>query len=340
MREVLVQVEHADGTAAVVRDEGMLWLTGILGRGGTGLEHGRPVVEGLPDDRTVQGGELPPGAVAVEVVDDAGVRHAAAVGNGAWIVVVDQPVRGEDPLVRFVDAAGRTVAPSLPAEWPRAPVEDASEPCPACGATGWDVVQPLDESRGSRSTADGGWEPTPIVVCRACGHEESVGVFTYVEDGDQVGDEPAWEPEEPPPAGFPVYAVRGRPARIGGWGDDSRMVMQGPLAVETEREDDEDESEVARARRALWAMLFDESSDWPARSEPGIAIWMSTQVRANRRAAARAAVEEHPIEIDGRPQPFQVARAGSRWAAVRRHGDLLVTVTGRDVPLADVALSA
>ena len=54
---------------------------------------------------------------------------------------------------------------------------DADEPCPACGERGWDELRPLDESRGTQSTPGGGWEPTAIVVCRACGHEESVGGF-------------------------------------------------------------------------------------------------------------------------------------------------------------------
>jgi hypothetical protein len=77
--EVLVSLEHDDGTAGVARGgDGSLSLSGYLGRGGTGLSDYRPVTVGLSGDRVVQGGPLPDGAVAVEIIDDPAKRQRAA----------------------------------------------------------------------------------------------------------------------------------------------------------------------------------------------------------------------------------------------------------------------
>jgi hypothetical protein len=349
---ILVRLQHADGVAAVVRKRRKLWLTGDLDRGGgTGLTDYGPAVEGI-GDRTVQGGELPPGAVAAEVVDDAGVRHDAAVANGAWVVVLDQAVRGEDPVVRFADTNGKTIARPLPAKWPRSPVDDAPEPCPACGASEWDEVRPRDDSRGSRST-DGGWEPTPIVVCRACGHEERIGVF-YAAEGDPAGAAAAWEAEQREQEraairglSIPAYAAHGWPARLGSWGGtddetDSVTVQHGEhsddLSVQTEREDCEPESERVLARLALHSALADVDGGWPERSEAGLTIWMATAERNLRRVAATASVEILALEVDGERRDFHLARAGTRWAAVRRHAGLVVTVTADGVSPSEIAL--
>jgi hypothetical protein len=112
-REVLVSVGHVDGTAAVVLEEGMAWLSGYLEEGGaTGLEDFGPAVAGLTAERTVEGGLLPPGAVSAEVVDRSGERRAAVVANGAWVIVLEEPVTGEVSPVRFADRDGRTGVPS------------------------------------------------------------------------------------------------------------------------------------------------------------------------------------------------------------------------------------
>gem|GEM_PF-5781619 len=226
-REDLVTVEHPDGIAAVVRDGREVWLTDALsGGGGTRLDDHRPVVVGLAGDRTLQGGLLPAGAAAAQVVDDAGVRRLAAASNGAWAIVLDQPCEGRVSPVCYRDADGVTVAPP-PATWARAPVLDADEPCPACGATGWDEAC---AGAGSRGLIGRRMRPAPLVVCRACGHEHSVGV-RYA--ATATADEPTAEAA----AGmvhdaetrllrearialrdveFAVYAARGRDGRIGG----------------------------------------------------------------------------------------------------------------------------
>jgi hypothetical protein len=176
MKAVLVAVDHATGQAGVVIDaDGDVWLTGSLERVcGTMLEDHRPGQVGLEDDRTVLGGRLPRGAVSAEAVIDGGDRVACEVRDGAWVVVLDQTIVGLVSPVVFRDGTGVPVAPPLPEEWSRVPVSDSDESCPGCDARAWDVVTPTDTSRGSRSAARG-WEPTPVIVCRVCGHEEQMG---------------------------------------------------------------------------------------------------------------------------------------------------------------------
>ena len=190
--DVLVSVQTNGGHAGVLRDQdAAIWLSWRIDRlGGPRLDDYRPDHLGLPDDRTLIGGRLPPSAVGAEAVDDAGRRTTAVTGEGAWIAVLDQPIHGPRAPACCWDASGATVAPELPADWPRTRIADANEPCPACGRTVWDEVTPTDDSRGMRSipgtnpprrppTDDhyAGMEPTPFVVCCACGHEESIGTM-------------------------------------------------------------------------------------------------------------------------------------------------------------------
>src|SRR5205823_1042714 len=113
-------------------------------------------------DRTAEGGVLPAGATGAEVLDRAGGRRNAVVGGGAWVIVLDESATGALHPVRFFDRHGATVMRPLPAPWPRTPIDDVGEPCPACGATAWDEVRPQDDSYGARSVPGGDWEPTPF----------------------------------------------------------------------------------------------------------------------------------------------------------------------------------
>jgi len=122
----------------------------------TGLDEYQPAIVGLSGDRTLQGGRLPPGAVSGEIVDDAGVRRRAEAANSAWVVVLDQAATGGISPVRFLGLDGGTVARPLPPAWPRAPVNDAHDACPACAASQWDEVRPTDGFSRQRT---GGWRP-------------------------------------------------------------------------------------------------------------------------------------------------------------------------------------
>jgi hypothetical protein len=161
---ILVTVEHSAGTGGVVREGGHAWLSLRVPQQVTRLDDHRPAVIGV-DDRTLQGGLLPGGAVTAWATDDRGERHRAAAGNGAWAVVLAQPADGRPRPVCFRDAGGALVAPVLPASWARTPVLDAGEPCPACDSQqGWDEVVADDDSRGTRGFVQ---QPAPFVVCRA-----------------------------------------------------------------------------------------------------------------------------------------------------------------------------
>jgi hypothetical protein len=65
----------------------------------------------------------------------------------------------------------------LAADYPSEPVTAATEPCPACGALDFEECTPTEQWRGGRVEPDGTTSPTPIVVCRVCGHAEPEGAF-------------------------------------------------------------------------------------------------------------------------------------------------------------------
>jgi hypothetical protein len=365
-RKVLVTVEHCDGTAAVVRIGHELLLTDDLRHGaGTMLDDQTPCVIGLAGDRTLQGGVLPAGAVTALVVDDAGVRRAAAAGGGAWAIVLGQPCQGAISPVCFRSWDGELVAPRLPAAWPRAPVADAHEPCPACDeAAGWDEVRANDASRGASRA---GMHPAPFAVCRACGHKATAGTFyasgaidEEVDQHELVRRSRKIEAELRREAlrtlhdlPFCVYAAHGWTRRLGGWGSSNgapssvtvehgaRPGESGPaLIVRSERQDRAYESERAIARSTLFGELSADAGPWAQRSQAGLAVLLHVRDRARLRTAARAAAGERTLLVDGEPASFQALATGDRWVAVRRDGELVLTVAARDVDPGAVELVA
>jgi hypothetical protein len=326
------------------------------------LDDHRPVVVGL-DDRTLQGGLLPAGAVDAWVTDDRGERHRAEAGEGAWAIVLDQQVDGRPGPVCFRDGAGALVAPLLPAGWARTPVLDADEPCPACdSAQGWDEVLAADASRGTQGSAE---RPAPFVVCRACGHEHNIGVFY----AGLAADEPdvqelarmRREAEEHHRLAaqmaladltFAVFLARGRSGRIGGWGSSNHVLTSvevehgaatgraGPwLRVMTERERHRYESEPALARSALRPLLEEARlGACPERTNAGLAIWLDAVEREARQAAARSVIEQRTLLVDGAPMEVATVACGARWSAAGRRDDLLLLLTSRDVDIEDVEL--
>lgn len=363
-----------------------LWLTGDLdGGGGTGLRDYEPVLEGLSDDRMVQGGQLPPGAVGAEVVDDLGVRHRATTGAGAWLIVLDQATLGDVCPVRFCDDAGKTVRLPRPPEWPRRPVPDADQPCPACGGRGWEEARALDESYGARRAPNGSMEPSSYVVCVACRSRRRVGAFFAVREDDddsihKKGWAGEWEPAEPEPdretselepwepgelspdhlrdLAFPVYGQRGERGNLSGMGSSwepgaaakitSVTVVYGGgsaateprLTVETQLAESAWSGEAALARQALPLGWEDRDEPWPEGSESVVTLWLRAREREWRRKVASTQVRPHHVVIDGVAEEFQLARSATGWAAVRRHGRLLITVTGIDTSPARVELEA
>jgi hypothetical protein len=363
---VLVSVEHDGESVGVLRDRvGSAWLSDSTERiCGPRLDDFRPELIGLADDRTLIGGLLPPGAISAEVVDDTGERHVAAAANGAYVTVLDQQATGEPWPVCCRDEEGRPVAPRLPASWERTAVLDAEEPCPACGAVGWDEVRPNDESRGSRGAPGGGMEPTPLVVCRSCGYEESAGSWITFErrpDADSEGAARARRAFEQAQqerhrallaeVEFPIYAAEGFSASIAGHGGPSSRMggihrvtqisvaqpakAHGPeprLIIETAVNDEFEDSEQALARRELEGWLHEEMPP-PAveRSEAGRAIAWHSVDRERRKLVARAKVSKRSLLLDGQPEPFVFVEAGERWVAVHRLPALTITMSANKI---------
>jgi hypothetical protein len=331
--DIVVRVE---GAGVVRARDGSLWLVLDLERGGaTLLDDHRPVVAGL-GDRTLVGGRLPEGAATAEVVDAAGERHAAQASGGAWAVLLDDPTSGRLPPVRFADAG---------------------EPCPACGGRAWDDVTPLDGSRGT----SGGGDPVHVVVCRTCGHEESMGV------GFVATDEPLPEqlaPDEEEEARriaeeherlsreltlaelvVPPHAATGEGApELVGWRSRNHVpyaitVRRGQVEVETAQVQPHDDADVVHARAVLARTVQDARSDWPERSHAGSALWLAAARRDAERASARLAPRAVALRVDGHAQRFLLVAHGETSVAVLRRAGLRLTVVAHDVDPADVALA-
>lgn len=291
-----------DGGGVVERDDGDVWITPDVndddGQPLRAEDVYHPCKTWLPDDRSLVGGLLPPGAVSAEVVDDRGERITAGVGGGAYAAVLAQPNDGREPVVCCRDAAGAPIRRPLPADYPCAPVDDADVPCPACGAIDYEERVPTESWRGGRPGPNGTVIPNPIVVCRRCGQQEPEGTFFGVQaSADDDEDEAAREARV---AGalaharvgrwysntmmlrgltFPVYAAEGWPAAIGGSGSRGDHLTSvtiehydtpdaDPYAggrprfeITTSREDPPFDDELQRARSTLHSWLQNNDDD-------------------------------------------------------------------------------
>jgi len=310
----------------------------------------------------VQGGLLPEGAVRVEVVDVAGVRREAAVGRGAWVIVLDGPMH-EPVTVRYVDTTGKSVRPALPAAWPREAVPDAVEPCPACGKADWEQITPLDRSRGMHGPREDEMEPTTIVVCRACGHEIPSGGWMAIGDDSATDEEldaqiAAWR-EELRARDFavlerltiPVLIIAGwnGPRSLGGWGGSSGRIdsvtamhgePEGPRWVRVELDTDPAEwrSRTVLVRETLSHLVRDD--DWPCdRSLPALSVWSAHQDQQAMAIAMSVAVKSRSISVDGSPYTAALAQHEDRTAAILRVPAGQVTIAAAGVAADDLDLT-
>jgi hypothetical protein len=305
--------------------------------------------------------------VGAEAVDDAGRRITAVPGDGAWIAVLDQPVQGP----RAAWCWDAPVAPELPADWPRTRVADANEPCPACGRTVWDEVTRTDDSRGMRRipgtnpprrprTDDhyAGMEPTPFVVCCACGHEESIGAmtrFSSSSDDDAAENKRRFreaqqrmrDDQRPTLATvqFPIFTDRGWPASMSSSGasDDvvdsvsvqhgTRADQPGPtLRIETAQNARHRDSEYAQARAELDHWLHSKGSDLPTdRSDAGLIVAWRHRDRERRQRAATATRGEVQLRVEGERESFCYLRSDDSWVAVHQRTSLTLTIAAQHV---------
>jgi hypothetical protein len=370
-RVFTVLVELPGGAGVLRRDDGPVFVTQdvsadsgqLLGDGDVYM----PVKNWLPDDRSLVGGLLPPGAVSAEVVDDRGERVAAGVGGGAYAAILDQPNDGHEPVVCCRDAGGDPVRRPLPANYPSTVVEDAEVPCPACGAIDYEECLPTERWRGGRHTPDGTTIPNPIVVCRRCGQQEREGTFfgPMACSGDEA-DEAAPDARVASARAqrwyattmtlrsvtFPIYAAEGWPAAIGGSGSRGDRLVSltidhydssdadpyaGDLSrieITTSNDDRPLTDELRQARSTLHAWLQNRDGDtaWPHASDAAITLWLAARDRESRAKVLAAARSEQLIGIDGTPQTFLTLTAPTgHWAAVRRHEDLMITIAAHDL---------
>ena len=368
-KHVLVSIDHADGTAAMLRSRNGVRLTaGRRYGGGTLVDDERPCVQGLGEERTVLGGRLPHGAVRAVVVDSSGGEREAAVGDGAWIMVLDEPLDNADPPVRYIAADGRIVPTRLPEDWPRAPITDAITSCPACAAIEWDAVQARGESRGGSTDSHGNYTSAKIASCRVCGHELRVDGFYRLEvDQDHPGahiETAAREAERraqdmrllaavnfpvyvfasgPTPraeslgGGTPLYdAMRGGPSHVRVHHDDGDHRL---LSVET-ISDPDDSSPEELARDAIRNLMDRTAERWPELSEPALSLWLDERERDLSRSVLDARRSTEKIEVDGTPQSFTCLSLDRRWAAAAGICDLTVVILSRGVPLSATRLTS
>jgi hypothetical protein len=336
----------------------------------------QPIRIGLTSERMLFGGLLPPGAVSVEAVEATGVRKAAAVGGGTYAVIFEDGEPSE-PALGYRDAAGGFVHRPMPAEYPHQPVTDAEEPCPVCGTIQYEEYFPTEDWRGGRGRkGSDSFVPSPLIVCRLCGHQEQAGGITRFGEPDNPDEDAAarearvariraeqnvqrWYTNKMTLMGvtFPIYAAEGWPARINGQGsqgDDltrlaiahaetppDSMFVQRPRIEVTTSIDPYQPGELAVARNAFASGIEADANRRPTDglSDAALTLWFRAVRRQRVAASHQAPISQTEITIDGAREPFlTVGTPNAHWVAVRRHHDVTITIAGRAIDPASLII--
>jgi hypothetical protein len=258
-------------------------------------------------------------------------------------------------------------------------VTDAQEPCPACGAIDYDEYTPFEEWRGGRPGPDGTTiDPTPVVSCRVCGHEEPEGAFIMRSERDASEDEATraariararahWRKRQwlsdtmtLRAVQFPIYGAEGWPGQLGGVGSrddqiisikihhyetpDADMWAGGRprLAITTRRGELRPGEALSEARQALESVIRQDAGagQWPDASHAAITLWLEARNRERRAAVLNARQSEKLITIDGVSTSALMLNAPhNRWAAAVRRGDLTGIVATHDLEPASLRLA-
>lgn len=378
MATVLIELPGGEG---IVRgDDGEIVLThDVTLDGGQQLQpwdRYQPICIGLSDDRMLFGGLLPPGAVSVEAVEATGVRKAASVGGGSYAVIFDDGEHSE-PALGYRDAAGAFVHRPMPAEYAHQPVTDAEEPCPVCGAVQYEEYFPTEEWRaGGGTKGTDTFEPSPLVVCRVCGHQEQAGGIMRLGQPDDADEDEAarearmariraeqavqrWYSDKITLTAvtFPIYAAEGWPARINGSGSqgndltrlvighaqtlpDSMFVLRPRIEVTTSI-DPYRPSDLAAARDAFASGIEADANRQPTDglSDAALTLWFRAARHRRLAGSHDAPVSETEITIDGACEPFlTVGTPNAHWVAVRRHHDVTIAIAAREIDPASLVI--
>jgi hypothetical protein len=366
-------IELPGGEGIVRRDDGEIVLTHdvTLDWGQPLQPHDRyePIRIGLSDERMLFGGLLPPGAVSVEAVEATGVRKPAAVGDGTYAVIFEDGEPSE-PALGYRDAAGLFVHRPMPAEYRHQPVTDAEEPCPVCGAVQYEEYFPTEDWRGGQGRkGTDSFVPSPLIVCRVCGHQEQAGMMMRLGQADGADEDVAarearmariraeeavrrWYSNKMTlmAVTFPIYAAEGWPARINGQGSrggdlthlviahaetlpDSMFVERPRIEITTSIDPDQP-GELAVARDAFASVVEADADRQPTDglSDAALTLWFRAARRRRVADSHHAPVSETEIVIDGMREPFlTVGTPNARWVAVRRHHDVTITIAAREI---------
>ncbi|MGH8302641.1 MAG: hypothetical protein ACRET5_14350, partial [Steroidobacteraceae bacterium] len=228
--------------------------------------------------------------------------------------------------------------------------------------------------RGRKGTD--GYQPSPLVVCRVCGHQETTGGIFQLRRDDNDEDEATrlarlarvraeqmvqrWYADKLTLLGlsFAVYAAEGWPARISGSGShgddltslriahvqplpDSVVIVRPRIEITTSVDPREPEP-LTIARDTFGSRIAAgnrEEAVTDGLSEAALTLWFRAQRRRRAAASFAAAVSKTEISIDGRREPFlTVGSLDAQWVAVRRHHGATVTIVAREIDPAALEL--
>jgi hypothetical protein len=376
--EVLIELPGGEGI--VRRDDGEVVLTHDVtldwGQPLRPWDRYQPIRIGLSDERMLFGGLLPPGAISAEAIEATGVRRAAAVSDGAYAVIFEDREHGE-PAIGYRNAAGEFVHRPMPAAYPHEPVTDAEEPCPVCGAVQYDEYFPTEGWRGGRGTkGTDTFVPSPLIVCRVCGHQEQAGgMCRFGQPDSPEEDEAALEARMARVRAehavrrwyankmtlmavtFPIYAAEGWPARINGQasrGDDltqltiahaqtlpDAVFVQQPRIEVTTSIDSYQPSELTIARATFASGIEADANLQPTEglSDAALTLWFRAAHRRRAATSHAAPVSTTEITIDGAREPFiTVGTPNAHWVAVRHHHDVTITIAAREIDPASLII--
>jgi hypothetical protein len=236
---------------------------------------------------------------------------------------------------------------------------------------------PTESWRGGRPGPRGKNIPNPIVVCRACGHEEREGTFYAPLSSDESQDEVTrdariararahmraqqWYSDTMTlrAVTFPLYAAEHWAAVIGG-SDSHRDQLTSltirhydtpdanpyegdlpRLEITTSTDHSNPGGDLRNAEWTLYSWVRNDGTrtQWPKASRAALTLWLAARDREVRASVLEAARSEQLITIHGKPEPFvTLSTPTGRWVAIRRHHDLTITVAGHDIDPTTVTL--